>query len=101
MEVEESVSNGSSWHNVSDYFLFVLILSNPFLSEGDQTVWVKERSQSMMPALQNVTDHFFLLFFIVFSSEGHQTVQVKVEESTDDRSSWENASDHFLFTASL
>ena len=43
----------------------------------------------MMPVfLQNVGDHFFLLLFIGrLSSEVHQTIWVKVEESTDGRSS--------------
>ena len=29
MEVKEPTGNGSSLHNVSDYFLFIPILSNP------------------------------------------------------------------------
>ena len=58
----------------------------------------------MIPDMQKYKQSLLFAFFIIsFSSEEHQTVyvQVEIEEPTDDGSSWENVSDHFLFTPSL
>ena len=69
-------------------FLFYQIQRN-------RTVWVKVRNQLMIPDLQKCKQSLLFAFFIIFSSEGQQTVYVQVEvgKSTDEH--------HFRFTPSL
>ena len=69
--------------------MFILILSNPGILNclGES----EELTDDVSSANTYVSNHFFLLFTLfLFSSEGDPTVyvQVEVEKSTDDGSSW-------------